>query len=92
MNKLKEIARLLLECNLGIRPIARACNISVSTASLYAEKFRELGITYQEICETDEDVLSNLLFPKNEQASTKALPDFAYLAGELRKKGVTLSS
>ncbi len=26
MKKLKEIARLLLECNLGIRPIARACN------------------------------------------------------------------
>jgi len=90
MNKLKEIARLLLECNLGIRPIARACNISVSTASLYAEKFRELGITYQEICATDEDVLSDLLFPKNEKASTKALPDFVYIAGELKKKGVTL--
>ena len=78
MKKLKEIARLLLECNLGIRPIARACNISVSTASFYAEKFKELGATYQEICETDEDALSNLLFPKGEKASTRALPDFVY--------------
>jgi len=33
MKKLKEIAWLLLECNLGIRPIARVCNISTSVAS-----------------------------------------------------------
>ncbi len=90
MNKLKEIARLILECNLGIRSVARACNISVSTASLYAEKFRELGASYREIHETDEDALSDLLFPKDKRVSTRALPDFAYIAGELKKKGVTL--
>jgi transposase len=90
MKKLKEIARLLLECNLGIRPIARACNISVSTAALYAEKFKELGASYREIRETDEDALSDLLFPKGRKASTRALPDFAYIARELTKKGVTL--
>jgi len=90
MNKLKEIARLLLECNLGIRPIARACNISVSTASFYAEKFKELGASYREIRATDEDALSDLLFPRGEKAPTRALPDFAYIAGELKKKGVTL--
>ncbi|OQB73840.1 MAG: Integrase core domain protein [Deltaproteobacteria bacterium ADurb.Bin135] len=90
MKKLKEIARLLLECNLGVRPIARACNISTSTASLYAEKFKELGATYKEVCETDEDSLSELIFPKGEKVSTKTMPDFAYLARELKKKGVTL--
>lgn len=90
MNKLKEIARLFLECNLGIRPIARACNISTSTASLYVEKFRELSATYKEICEIDEDALSELLFPKGGKTSTRVLPDFAYLHGEMKKKGVTL--
>jgi transposase len=90
MKKLKEIARLLLECNLGIRPIARACNISTSTASLYGEKLKELGATYREICETDEGDLSDILFPKGEKTSTKTLPDFVYIAGELKKKGVTL--
>lgn len=35
MRKLKEAARLHLELNLGVRPIARACNISTSTASVY---------------------------------------------------------
>ena len=88
MKKLKEIARLLLECNLGIRPIARACNISTSTASTYVEKFKELGATYKEICETDEDTLLELLFTKKE--SSKQLPDFPYLVGEMKKKGVTL--
>lgn len=90
MKKLKEIARLLLECNLGIRPIARACSISTSTASLYVEKLRELGVSYAEICEIDEDVLSDLLFPKGEKTSARPLPDFAYLVGEMKKKGVTL--
>jgi transposase-like protein len=45
MRKLKEVARLYLELNLGVRPIARACNISTSTASVYVEKLRELNAT-----------------------------------------------
>jgi transposase len=90
MNKPKEIARLLLECNLGIRPIARACNISASTASTYVEKFKELGASYKEICEIDEDALSELLFPEEEKPSSKPAPDFIYLHREMKKKGVTL--
>jgi len=90
MNKLKEIARLFLECKLGIRPIARACNISPSTASFYVERFKALGITYQDVCNLDDDTLSGLLFPKARDSSTKPLPDFTYIAEELKKKGVTL--
>lgn len=90
MKKLKEVARLLLECNLGVRPIARACDISTSTASAYVEKFKELGAPYKEICEIDEDALFDLLFPGGEKTSTKPLPDFTYLMGEMKKKGVTL--
>jgi transposase len=90
MRKLKEVARLYLELNLGVRPIARACNISTSTASVYVEKLRELNATYREIDEMDEDVFFDLLFPKEEKPSVKPLPDFAYVAQELSKKGVTL--
>ncbi|HOL06215.1 MAG TPA: hypothetical protein PLO04_08805 [Syntrophorhabdaceae bacterium] len=64
-----------MEYNLGIRPIARVCNISPSTASLYMEKFKELGATYKEICEIDEEALSELLFPKGENP-LKPLPEF----------------
>ena len=90
MRKLKEVARLYLELKLGVRPIARACNISTSTASVYVEKLRELNATYQEIDEMDEGVVFDLLFPKEEKLSVKPLPDFVYLAQELSKKGVTL--
>jgi len=90
MRKLKEVARLYLEMALGVRPIARACNISTSTASVYVEKLKQLGATYQEICGMDEDTLTGLLFPKEEKAPGRPLPDLQYLSGELKKKGVTL--
>lgn len=41
MRKLKEVARLYLELKLGIRPIARACNISTSTASIYVDAYSD---------------------------------------------------
>ena len=90
MRKLKEAARLYLEHNLGVRPIARACNISTSTASMYVEKLKGLSVPYKEISDMDEEVLSGLLFPKEEKTGGKQLPDFNYLHGELKKKGVTL--
>jgi transposase len=90
MKKLKEVARLYLEHDLGVRPIARACDISTSTASVYMEKLKQLGAPYPEISGMDEDALSALLFPKEEKASRKLLPDCDYLHKELKKKGVTL--
>ena len=90
MRKLKEAARLHLELNLGVRPIARACNISTSTASVYVEKLKHLGATYREICDMDEDALLALLFPREEKAPKRPLPDLDYLNRELSKKGVTL--
>ncbi|HOE17412.1 MAG TPA: hypothetical protein PLX02_07165 [Syntrophorhabdaceae bacterium] len=41
VRKLKEVARLYLELKLGIRPIARACNISTSTASIYVDAYSD---------------------------------------------------
>ena len=90
MRKLREIARLFLELKLGVRPIARACGISTSTAQTYMEKLRELGADYREIMEMDDDALSGLLFPKGGQAVSRPLPDFVYLNREMKKKGVTL--
>jgi len=89
MRKLKEVARLCLELDLGVRPIARACNISASTASVYVEKLKQLGATYHEICEMEEPALLRILFPREEKTSRR-LPDFDYLNRELKKKGVTL--
>ncbi len=90
MRKLKEIARLYLELHLGVRPIARACNISTSTVSLYVDKLIQLGLTYPQICRMEEDALSRLIFPGKEKVPKKPLPDFDYIHKELKKKGVSL--
>lgn len=91
MRKLKEAARLLLEFRLGVRAIARACDISMSTAHMYIEKLRELGVPYTEIAVMGEDELEQLLFPDVKKVPGKPLPDFVYLSKEMTKKGVTLS-
>lgn len=91
MRKLKEAARLFLEFNLGVRSIARACDISTSTAHIYIEKLKELDVPYAEIAVMGDDELGELLFPNEKKAPGKPLPDFAYLAKEMTKKGVTLS-
>ncbi len=91
MRKLKEAARLLLEFNLGVRPIARACDISTSTAHIYVEKLKELGVPYTEIAAMEDRELEELLFPGEKKTPGKLLPDFAYVAKEMTRKGVTLS-
>jgi transposase len=90
MRKLKEAARLLLEFKLGVRPIARACNISTSTAHDYVVRLKELDVPYGEIAAMGDDELGALLFPREEKEPAKPLPDFEYLSKELTKKGVTL--
>lgn len=90
VRKLKEAARLLLEFGLGVRPIARACNISTSTAHAYVDRLKELNVPYGKIAHMGDDELEELLFPKEEKAPAKPLPDFEYFSKEMTKKGVTL--
>jgi len=91
VRKLKEAARLLLEFNLGVRPIARACKISTSTAHAYVDRLKELGVPYGEIAAMGDDELGELLFPQGEgQPPARPLPDFEYLAKEMTKPGVSL--
>lgn len=90
MRKLKEAARLHCNLNLGVRSIARACNISPSTAHTYVERLKELDVPYSELAAMGDDELEDLLFPNEEKAPAKPLPHFDYLATELKKKGVTL--
>jgi len=90
MKKLKEVARLFLDLKLGVRPIARACNISTSTAHAYVDRLKELNAPYQELSVLGGDALEELLFPREGRVPAKPLPDFLYLSKELTKKAVTL--
>ena len=90
MRKLKEAARLLLEFKLGVRQIARTCDISTSTAHAYVDRLKELDVPYGEIAVMGDDELEDLLFPQGERAPAKPLPDFEYLSKEMTRPGVTL--
>lgn len=90
MIKIREIARLYLELNLGIRAIARSCNISTSTASIYVDRIKNLGATYKDISVLDDDALYELICPEEENKIKRIQPDFDYIFHELKKKHVTL--
>jgi hypothetical protein len=86
MKKLKEAARLCLDLKLGVRPIARACKISTSTAHTYVDRLKELNVPYRKLSALGDDALEELLFPKEERVPTKPLPDVTYLSKELTKR------
>ena len=90
MRQIKEICRLYLVQDLGIRPIARACRISPSTAQGYVNKLEELKLDFATIDAMGEKELKELLRGKKPDRSRKPLPDLQYLAREMKRKGVTL--
>jgi transposase len=90
MKKLKEVARLFLDLKLGVRPIARACSISTSTAHTYVNRLKELALPYEELSVLGDDALEELFFPGEKKVPARPLPDYTYLSKELTKKGVTL--
>lgn len=89
---LKEICRLYYNFDLSIRAIARACNISSSTAHSYIFKLKEKGMTYEQIKSMNEAELNALFNPPTRAKSntSEKLPDFNYLLNESKRKGVTL--
>ena len=86
---IREIIRLF-NLNLSVRNIASSCNISISTVSFYANRFKSSGITYGDFVSlTDEEIKSGL-FLKLPKEPKKVMPDMNYLHSELKRKGVTL--
>jgi len=88
---IKEICRLYFNFDISIRSIARACNISSSTAHMYITKLKEIGISYNEILKLSDDELYSFFIPRKETAenSSRASIDFKYINDELKRKGVT---
>lgn len=70
MRKLKEVARLLLEFKLGVRPIARACNISTYGPCLRGQ-LKEFDVPHGELIAMGNDELEEILFPKDEKVATR---------------------
>lgn len=90
MRQIKEICRLYLSHNIGIRGIARACNISTSTAQAYLKKLGQLKLDFATIDAMGEDELHRLFNGRKAEHQKKPTPDLPYLVREMKKKGVTL--
>lgn len=92
MRKIKEILRLRWAAGLGVRQIARSCNLSHSTVSDYLARAQAAGLSWPLPEHLDDAALENLLFrPKGRvRGRTYPEPDFAYIHRELRRKGMTL--
>jgi transposase len=92
MRKIREVLRLGLSCNLGLREIARSCSISPGTASNYLDRADKAGLSYGQIEKMDDGELIGLL--KSDTVSkdkgSRAQPDWSWVHQELKKKGVTL--
>lgn len=91
MRTVREILRLHFEHSLSRRSIARACSVSPTTVSDHIERALQSGQPWSDLSGLDDSSLKTVLFPVSEQPpSRKALPDFAYLRSEMKRKGVTL--
>ena len=88
MTKHREILRL---SSLGIseRKTAASCGVSRNTVAKVKRKAKEKGISWPLGADMTDAALEELLFPKEEPASEKRLPDFNHIQKELKRNGVT---
>ncbi len=91
MALVKEVLRLRFKNNMSYRAISRALGIPKSTVSDYCIRFQITGLSIEEGLNLLDDELEGKLFPERKVKSKKnrPLPDFSYIAQEIRKKGVT---
>jgi transposase len=89
MNQLKELARLRFGLGRSHSEIAASLQIARSTVQEAVKRFRRAGLSWPLAAELDDDALYVLLYPVKENPAACPVPDFAALAAELKKKGMT---
>ena len=91
MRKIREVLRLRLEQHLSLAKIADACQISIATVHEYLRRAQHAGLSWPLPPDLNDEQIEVRLFPPALPARvSRAQPDFAYLTGQLRRKGVTL--
>lgn len=91
MRNVKEVLRLALGEDLSYRAVARSSGLPHTTVADYVRRARGAGLSWPLPEAMDEDALDRALFCRPPAPEgPKAVPDWAALHKELRKKGVTL--
>jgi transposase len=93
MRKIKDVLRLRFEAGLSQRQIARSCGLGKTTVIECLRRFEQSGLLWPAAAELDEATLERTLYPPPPGVATdcRALPDWASVHRELRRKGVTLT-
>ncbi len=92
MNKIREVIRLRLSKQAGVRQIASACGIGRTTASEYVARIEAAGLSWPSAEDLSDQEQKEALFPID-RSSVKARPepDWSVVRKELSRKGVTLT-
>lgn len=92
LRKIREILRLKKENGLSNRAIARVCKISNSTVGEYVRRAEAANLHWPLPEGISEEELYGKLFPGETVLveTDRPQPDFEFIKGELKKKGVTL--
>jgi len=91
MRKIKEVLRLHAEAKLSPRKIAQIANIGRTTVQEYLLRFKASALSWPLPAELSDQELEISLYPINHKAGNRPLPDFNYLAEEIRRPDATLA-
>ena len=92
MRTILDVLRLRLEAGLSERHTARSLGVPRSTVQDYLARFRGSGLTWPLAPEIDAAALERALFTcaVRVPATARVVPDWAMIAQEKKRKGVTL--
>lgn len=90
MRKIKEVLRLKFEAKLSHERIAAATGLSKGAVTNYVQRAVQKGLGWPLPEELDEAALEALLFKQAAAREGYAIPDFAQIHQELKRRGVTL--
>ena len=92
MRMIRDVLRLRLEAGLSARRAARSLGVPRSTVQDYCARFRASGLTWPLAVALTDSALEHALFARAITAptTTRPLPDWALIAQEKKRKGVTL--
>ena len=90
MRRIREVLRLKHECGLSNARIAAALGIAKGSVANYLAAATGAELTHNEALELDDAALDARLHGQRYVYPQFAVPDFAAIHRELRRKGVTL--
>lgn len=89
MRKIRDVLRLSHELGLSRRAVAEATGVGKSAVGNYLRRAETAGLTWSQATVLDDAELERRLFHALDGGPGRADPDWAFIHGELKRRGVT---